>query len=108
MSKKIKILDKEENEVEFEDILQAIVRKISDKDFMETSKGKLAVSELLETLMEKDDPFIRAISIIGSEQAVNSVGILLFVAFQLGYTFASNGYSPEYVTKTEEEVSDSE
>lgn len=108
MSKKIKILDKEENEVEFEDILQAIVRKISDKDFMETSKGKLAVSELLETLMEKDDPFIRAISIIGSEQAVNSVGILLFVAFQLGYTFASNGYSPEYVTKIEEEVSDSE
>jgi hypothetical protein len=108
MSKKIKILDKEENEVEFEDILQAIVRKISDKDFMETSKGKLAVSELLETLMEKDDPFIRAISIIGSEQAVNSVGILLFVAFQLGYTFASNGYSPEYVTKIEEEVEDSE
>jgi len=108
MNKQIKILDKENNEVEFEDILQAIVKKISDKEFMETSKGKLAVSELLETLMEKDDPFIRAISIIGSEQAVNSVGILLFVAFQLGYTFASNGYSPEYVVKTEEDSSDSE
>jgi hypothetical protein len=92
-SKKITLLAANGETVQLEDILGSIVRKISEKDVLDNSQGKLFISAYIEKLIEKDDPFVTAIATLGGEQTLNAFGILLFVAFQMGYTMKAQGYS---------------
>jgi hypothetical protein len=96
VDKQVRILQGD-TEVNFKDILTSIVRQLKDKDAIEKSKGKIIVGKFMDSLMEENDPFTRAIATLGGQQGLNTVGVLLFVSFQLGYTFASNGYSAELV-----------
>lgn len=73
-------------------ILDTIIKKMTDKETMDSSKAKYLITDFLEKLTEKRDPFITAIGTIGGETAMNSIGVLLFVAFQYGYTLASKDY----------------
>jgi hypothetical protein len=73
-------------------VLDTIIKKMSNKEVMDNSKGKYLITDFLEKLSERKDPFITSIATIGGEFAMNSVGILLFVAFQYGYTLASKNY----------------
>ena len=92
-SKKITLVAPEGERVHIEDMLGSIVKKMSEKDILDNSQGKLFISAYIEKLIEKDDPFVTAIATLGGEQALNAFGILLFVAFQSGYTMKAQGYS---------------
>lgn len=82
-----------EKEIPLTSILSGIIRHLKDKDVVEKSKGKAVVGEFLEELMEQNDPFVRALGTLGSDQTINALGVLLFVSFQLGYTFGSEKYT---------------
>ena len=84
-----------EKEIPLTSILSGIIRHLKDKDVVEKSKGKAVVGEFLEELMDQNDPFVRALGTLGSDQTINALGVLLFVAFQLGYTFGSEKYTLE-------------
>jgi len=73
-------------------ILDSIIKKMSNKEAMDNSKGKYLITDFLEKLTERKDPFMTSMATIGGEFAMNSIGILLFVAFQYGYTLASKNY----------------
>lgn len=92
-SKKITLVAPDNSVIYLEDMLSSIVRKMSEKDILDNSQGKLFISAYIEKLIEKDDPFVTAIATLGGEQALNAFGILLFVAFQSGYTIKAQGYS---------------
>jgi hypothetical protein len=89
----VKYLRKRNGElVPVSDILDAIVRKLADKEAMEKSKAKYLITDFIEQLTKRRDPFTTALLTIGGETSLNSLGVLLFVAFQFGYTFALDGY----------------
>lgn len=91
-TKNIKILTKDGEEIKLQTLINGVVKKLGEKDAIENSKGKLVVSEFIDTLIEKDDPFIKALATLGDEKAINAIGLLLFVAFQLGVSFGSGSY----------------
>lgn len=88
----VKILTKDGEEIKLQILISSIIKKIGEKDAIENSKGKLVVSEFIDTLIAKDDPFVKALATLGSETAINALGLLLFVAFQLGVSFGSGSY----------------
>ncbi len=73
-------------------ILETIIKKMSDKEAMDNSKAKHLITDFIEKLAERKDPFTTAIATIGGESGVNAIGVLLFVAFQYGYTLGSKDY----------------
>jgi hypothetical protein len=83
-------------------VLDAIVRKLGDKEAMENSKAKYLVTNFIEQLTTRRDPFTTSLLTIGGETSLNSLGVLLFVAFQFGYTFALDGYDLDISQFTEQ------
>ena len=91
-TKNITILNKEGEEVKLQSLINSIIKKLAEKDAIENSKGKLVVSEFIDALIAKDDPFVKALATLGNETTLNALGLLLFVAFQLGVSFGSGSY----------------
>lgn len=83
-------------------VLDAIVRKLGDKEAMDNSKAKYLVTNFIEQLTKRRDPFTTSLLTIGGETSLNSLGVLLFVAFQFGYTFALDGYDFDISQFTED------
>ncbi|NDB81649.1 MAG: hypothetical protein EB127_02685 [Alphaproteobacteria bacterium] len=86
---KLTILDKAGQETNLELVIEKILKLISEKDMIGNSKGKFVISEFLDLLIKKEDPFLVALATLGNEKTINALGVLLFVAFQLGYNFGS-------------------
>ena len=91
-NEKVVVLDKNNEIVTLLSVIKGTIDKIAEKDAISASKGKVVVSSLLDTLISNDDPFIRALATLGNEKAINTLGVLLFVSFQLGVNFGSGAY----------------
>lgn len=89
---KIVVLNKENEEIDLYAVIKTTIDKIAEKDAISNSKGRVVISKFLDSLMENDDPFLRALVVLGDEKAINTIGVLLFVAFQLGVNFGSEMY----------------
>ena len=85
----LKLLDKAGDETNLQNVIDKLLKLITEENMIENSKGKLVISEFLDILMDKQDPFITALATLGNEKSVNALGILLFVTFQLGYNFGA-------------------
>ena len=89
----VKILDKEMNEIPFSSLLQAIVTQIGGPDGIENTKGKKAITLMIETLLQQNDPMLTSLGVLGGEKTLNAVGLLLFVAFQVGSLVGSGEFA---------------
>ena len=89
-------------------ILDTIIKKMSDKETMDKSKAKYLITDFIEKLAERKDPFTTAIATIGGESGINAIGVLLFVAFQYGYTLSSNGYTVDLSNLEESDLTPTE
>lgn len=90
---RLRLLDKTGNETNLQNVIDKLLKLITEEHMIENSKGKLVISEFLDILMDKQDPFITALATLGNEKSVNALGILLFVTFQLGYNFGAKDLS---------------
>lgn len=90
---RLRLLDKTGSETNLQNVIDKLLKLITEENMIENSKGKLVISEFLDILMEKEDPFITALATLGNEKSVNALGILLFVTFQLGYNFGAKDLS---------------
>jgi hypothetical protein len=90
---KIKILNKESEEIPFASLLQAIVSKINQPEGIENTKGKKAIMLMIETLLAQNDPMLTALGVLGGEKTLNAAGLLLFVAFQIGSLVGSGDFT---------------
>lgn len=91
----LKLIDKANNATTLEAVIEKVLHLITEKNMIENSKGKLVISEFLDILMDKQDPFISALATLGNEKTINALGVLLFVTFQLGYNFGASDLSFE-------------
>jgi hypothetical protein len=89
----LRLLDKTGSETNLQNVIDKLLKLITEENMIENSKGKLVISEFLDILMDKEDPFITALATLGNEKSVNALGILLFVTFQLGYNFGAKDLS---------------
>jgi hypothetical protein len=87
------VLDKDGQEVKLKAIITSVINKLNKKDAIENSKGKVVISDFLDILIENGDPFVKALGVLGNEQTINALGLLLFVTFQLGVNFGSGSCS---------------
>jgi len=90
---KIKILNKDSEEIPFASLLKAIVDKINQPEGIENTKGKKAVMLMIETLLAQNDPMLTALGVLGGEKTLNAAGLLLFVAFQIGSLVGSGDFT---------------
>lgn len=90
---KIKILNKDSEEIPFASLLKAIVDKINQPEGIENTKGKKAVMLMIETLLAQNDPMLTALGVLGGEKTLNAAGLLLFVAFQVGSLVGSGDFT---------------
>lgn len=92
-NKKLILIDKNDEQLELLTLIDSIIRKINDKDVIEKSQGRNVVGGFMEALIDKQDPFVTALATLGGEQSLHAIGILLFVSFQLGYSFGSGSFT---------------
>jgi hypothetical protein len=90
---KLKLLDRSSNSTDLQSAIDKLLKLITEDNMIDNSKGKLVISEFLDILMDKQDPFITALATLGNEKSVNALGILLFITFQLGYNFGAKDLS---------------
>ena len=95
MSKQLSLIDSNGNSIDIETLLTSILKKMSEEGTMEKSNAKVIITAYIEKLIEKEDPLISAFATLGGEQLLNAVGILLFIAFQMGYIVSNQKYSLE-------------
>ena len=93
MTEPIILIDPDGNTIDIEVLISSIVKKIAEEGAIEKSSGKTIITAYIEKLMEKEDPLISSFATLGGEQLLNAVGILLFIAFQMGYVVSKQNYS---------------
>jgi len=99
---KVKFIKRDtQEEIPFDKIAEGIIAKINSPQGIETTKGKHAISALIDVLINKEDPFITALGVLGADRAVNAFGLFMFICFQLGSLANSSEY--ELVVDTTEE-----
>lgn len=89
----IKILNKQSEEIPFTSLLHGIVNKINDPEGIAHTKGKKAITLMIETLLAQNDPMLTALGVLGGEKTLNAAGLLLFVAFQVGSLVGSGEFT---------------
>jgi hypothetical protein len=50
-----------------------------------SSNGVFVIKDLIHQLIEKEDPFIKSIAVLGGEKGLNALGTLFYIAYQIGY-----------------------
>jgi hypothetical protein len=90
--KNITLKNRDGEDVPLAAIIAGVIETMNKPEFVTKSKGHKVVGNFIEILMQKDDPFIRSLAVIGGELSINSIGILLFIAFQLGVLFGNSSY----------------
>lgn len=90
--KNITLRNKDGEEVPLAAVVAGIIETMNKPEFVTKSRGHKVVGNFIEILMQKDDPFIRSLAVLGGELSINSIGILLFIAFQLGILFGNSSY----------------
>jgi hypothetical protein len=92
-NKDLILVDKENQEVQLISVIESIIKKMNEKEIIEKSQARKIVGGFIETLIDKQDPFMTSLGTLGGDQSIHAVGLLLFVSFQLGYTFGSGAYN---------------
>ena len=92
-NKDLVLVDKEDQQVQLLSVIESIIKKMNEKEAIEKSQARKVVGGFIETLIDKQDPFLTALATLGGDQSIHAVGLLLFVSFQLGYTFGSGAYT---------------
>ena len=100
--KNITLKNKDGEDVPLAAIIAGVIETMNKPEFVTRSKGHKVVGNFIEILMQKDDPFIRSLAVLGGELSINSVGILLFIAFQLGVLFGNSSYQLSEDTELKE------
>ncbi|NDB85996.1 MAG: hypothetical protein EB127_25340, partial [Alphaproteobacteria bacterium] len=59
--KEIFVFNKEDESLELKVVIASLIHKIAKKEVIENSKGKDVIANLLDTLIENNDPFVKAL-----------------------------------------------
>lgn len=66
------------------DLIRSALEGLSS-DKVSSSNGVFVIKDLIHQLIEKEDPFIKSIAVLGGEKGLNALGTLFYITYQIGY-----------------------